>query len=76
MPLTQQEVDELANRVSDLKSEASEVSVLLQVRLGREHELAASADNVKAAAEALLRQLRRFTVSKSEQAQSRRQSAG
>jgi hypothetical protein len=52
------------------------VSVLLQVRLGREHELAGSADNVKAAAEALLRQLRRFTVSKSEQAQSRRQSVG
>lgn len=38
-------------RISDLKSEASEVAVLLQVRLRREHELAASADNVQAAAE-------------------------
>jgi len=75
MPLTQQEVDELAHRVSDLKSEASEVAVLLQVRLGREHELAASADNVKAAAETLLRQLRRFTVGKSEQSHTHRQSA-
>jgi hypothetical protein len=76
MPLAQQEVDDLARRISDLKSEASEVAVVLQVRLGREHELAASADNVQAAAETLLRQLRRFTVGPAEQTYSRRQSAG
>ena len=62
MPLTQQEVDELAYKVSDLKSEASEVAVRLQVRLGREHELAAPADNVKAAAETLLHRKRPVTT--------------
>ena len=78
MPLSQHDVDELARKVSDLKSEASEVAVRLQVGLGREHELAVSAANVQAAADALLRQLRRFTVAKSEQPQfrSRGQSAG
>ena len=75
MPCTQPEVDELALRVSNLNSEASEVAVLLQVRLGREHELAKSADDVQAAAESLLRKLRRFMVAKSEQSQVR-QSAG
>ena len=73
MPLSQHDVDELARKVSDLKSEASE-----KVGLGREHELAVSAANVQAAAEALLHQLRRFTVAKSEQPQfrGRGQSAG
>ena len=72
MPLSQHDVDELARKVSDLKSEASEVAVLLQVGLGREHELAVSAVKVQAAAEVLLHQFRRFSVSKSEQPQFRR----
>jgi hypothetical protein len=78
MTLSQHDVDELARKVADLQSEASEVAVLLHVGLGREHEIAVSAANVQAAAEMLLHQLRRFSVSKSEQPQFRRrgQSAG
>ena len=72
MPLSQHDVDELARKVSDLKSVASEVAVLLQVGFGREHELAVSAANVQATIDTLLHQLRRFSVSKSEQPQSRR----
>ena len=74
MTLSQHDVDDIARKVSDLKSEASEVAVILQVGLGREHDLAVSA---AAATEKLLQQLRRFSVSKSEQPQyrSREQSA-
>ena len=77
MPLSQHDVDDLARKVSDLKCEASEVAVILQVGLGREHDLAVSAATVQAATEKLLQQLRRFSVSKSEQPQyrSREQSA-
>lgn len=78
MTLSQHDVVDLARKVSDLKSEASEVAVILQVGLGREHELAVSAANVQAATETLLHQWRRFSVAKSEPPQSRRreQSAG
>ena len=78
MTFSQHDVDDLARKVSDLKSEASEVSVILQVGLGRDHELAVSAANVQTACETLLHHLRRFSVAKSEQSQSRRrgQSAG
>ena len=71
MTLSQRDVDDLARKVSDLKSVGSEVAVILQVGLGREHELAVAAATVQAA-EKLLQQLHRFSVSKSEQPQSRR----
>jgi len=76
MSWTQQEVDELARKVSNLQTEASEVAVLLQVGLGRDHELTESASVVQAATEKLLRQLRRFMVGKPEQPYYSQQSAG
>jgi hypothetical protein len=66
VPLSQHDVDELARKVADLKSVASEVAVHLQVGLGREHELAVSAENVRSAAETLLHQLRTFSVETAE----------
>jgi len=60
MNFNQREFDDLARRAAELTLEAADVPRFLKLRLGSEHELAKSADEMLGALESFVRELRSF----------------
>ena len=60
MPINQSDLNELARRANDLMSDTEDVSRLLRSRLGAEHELVRSADEMHESLETLVHALRVF----------------
>jgi len=60
MQINQSDLNELARRANDLMSDTEDVSRLLRSRLGAEHELVRSADEMHESLETLVHELRVF----------------
>jgi hypothetical protein len=60
MNFDQSEFDELTRKAAELTLETADVSRLLRVRLGPEHDLAKSAEEMLGKLEAFVRELRSF----------------
>jgi len=57
------ELNELTRKANDLMSETEDVGRLLKARLGAEHEVVRSADDMHESLEALAHELRAFCAS-------------
>jgi hypothetical protein len=66
MDFDQIEFDELTRRAADLTLEAADVPRLLKVRLGAEHDLVKSAEQMLGSLETFVRALRAFHGSRDE----------
>jgi hypothetical protein len=60
MQISQSDLNELTRKANDLTSDTEDVSRLLRSRLGAEHQLVHSADEMHASLETLAHELRTF----------------
>ena len=63
MDFDQSDVNGLTRRATDLSAETADVARLLRVRLGADHQLTRSANEMIGSLEAFVRELRSFSAS-------------